>query len=215
MKIERLIVGPFEVCCYVVFCEKKREGVIIDPGVPDKRIVDIVNKLNLKIKAILGTHGHPDHIEGVKFFKEIFNTPFLLHKMDDQFFQLEENFKTFKSWGFSKNPKADVLLEEGDVILFGEETLKVIHTPGHSPGSVCFYSEKNKVIFTGDTLFVEGVGRADLPGGNYFQMMQSIKEKILILPEETVIYPGHDYGSKPFSTISYERLNNPFIKEFL
>lgn len=215
MKVEKIIVGPLEVCCYLVFCDNTKEGIIIDPGDVDKRIFETIEKLNLKIKAIIGTHGHPDHIGGVDFLRRKLDAPFLLHKMDDQFFQIEENFLTFKLWGFPKNPRADVLIEEGSVISFGDETLKVLHTPGHSPGSICLYCERNKVVFTGDTLFVEGIGRADLPGGNYFQMVQSIKEKLLTLPEETIIYPGHDYGPKPFSTIGYEKLNNPFINEFL
>ncbi|MDK2861038.1 MAG: hydroxyacylglutathione hydrolase [Thermodesulfobacterium sp.] len=215
MKIERLIVGSFEVCCYIVYCEDTKEGVIIDPGAEDPRILELIKTLDIKVKAILGTHGHPDHVVGVSFLKEALNVPFGLHEEDDRFFQDKNNFSFFRSWGFPENPKADLRLKEGDEIVFGKEKIKVIHTPGHSPGSICFYNPKEQVLFTGDTLFVEGVGRADLPGGNFFQMMESIKKKILTLPEETSIFPGHDYGSKPVSTIGEEKINNPFLEEIL
>jgi len=215
MKVERLIVGGFEVCCYIVYCEQTKEGIIIDPGAEDPKILNLVENLGIKVKALLGTHGHPDHVVGVYFLKEALNIPFVLHEEDDRFFKDKTNFSFFKSWGFPENPKADITLKEGDEVLFGKERLKVIHTPGHSPGSVCLYHPENHVLFTGDTLFVEGVGRADLPGGNFFQMMNSIKEKILTLPEETVIFPGHDYGSKPISTIGEEKINNPFLEEIL
>lgn len=215
MKVESLIVGPLEVCCYIVYCAETKEGVIIDPGDADPRIVDKVKKLGLKIVAILGTHAHADHVAGVEYLRKELKVPYMVHKLDDEFFRDPVNFSMFKSWGFPENPKADKVLEEGDIIEFGKENLRVIHTPGHSPGSSCFYNEKHKILFTGDTLFVEAVGRADLPGGNYFQMMDSIIKKLLVLPDDTKIYPGHDYGPKPVSTIGEEKKNNPFIQEFL
>lgn len=214
MKIERLIVGPLEVCCYIVYCSETMEGVVIDPGDEDPRIIEKIKELGVKIVFILGTHAHPDHIAGVNYLKKELKVPYLVHRLDEEFFRNPENFSMFRSWGFSENPPADKVFEEGEVIQFGKEFLKVIHTPGHSPGSSCFYNEKHKVLFTGDTLFVEAVGRADLSGGNYFQMMESIKNKLLILPEDTEIYPGHDYGPKPTSTIGEEKKNNPFIQEF-
>ncbi len=213
MRIETLIVGPLQVCCYLVYDEDSLEGVIIDPGDQDLRIVKKIEELKIKPKLILGTHGHPDHILGAGYLREIFKIPFLLHKDDEKFFRDPENFFTFKLWGFPDNPPADAVFEDGAILNFGNTYLKVIHTPGHSPGSVCFYNEKEGVIFTGDTLFVEGIGRADLPGGSYQVLIKSIKEKLLILPEDTVIYPGHDYGSKPTSTIGYEKRFNPFLNE--
>ena len=214
MKIERLIVGPLEVCCYIIYCPETMEGVIIDPGDSDPRILEKIKELNIKVVAILGTHAHADHVVGVDYLRKELKAPYLVHKLDEEFFKDPANFSMFKSWGFPENPVADKVFEEEDIIEFGKEYLKVIHTPGHSPGSSCFYNEKHKVLFTGDTLFVEAVGRADLPGGNYFQMMESIKSKLLILPDETIIYPGHDYGPRPTSTIGYEKENNPFIQEF-
>ncbi len=213
MKIETLIVGPLSVCCYIVYDEATQEGVIIDPGDKDPRILQKILDLNLKIKYILGTHGHPDHILGADYLRKDLKIPFLLHREDEKFFRNLENFWTFKVWGFPENPSADATFEEGTTFLLGKLALEVIHTPGHSPGSVCFYERKEQVLFTGDTLFVEGIGRADLPGGSYPRMMKSIKEKLLILPEDTVIYPGHNYGSKPVSTIGYEKKYNPFLRE--
>ncbi|BAU23787.1 hydroxyacylglutathione hydrolase [Caldimicrobium thiodismutans] len=213
MKIETFIVGPLQVCCYLLYDENTREGVVIDPGDSDPRIIKSLSELNLKIKYILGTHGHPDHILGASFLRETLKAPFLLHKEDDKFFQDPENFFTFKVWGFPENPRADGIFEDGEILSFGDCNLKVIHTPGHSPGSVCFYEEKRGVLFSGDTLFVEAIGRADLPGGSYKLMMKSIKEKLLILPDETEVYPGHDYGPRPVSTIGHEKRFNPFINE--
>ena len=214
MEIERLIVGPLEVCCYIVYSPEAKEGVIIDPGDADPRIIKKVKELDLKIIAILGTHAHADHVAGVDYLRKELKAPYLVHRLDEEFFKDPTNFLMFKSWGFSENPKADKTFEEGDIIKFGNEYLEVIHTPGHSPGSCCFYNKKHKVLFTGDTLFVEAIGRADISGGNYFQMMESIQKKLLVLPEETKIYPGHDYGPKPTSTIGEEKRNNPFLQEF-
>jgi len=215
MKVERLIVGPFEVCCYIAYCEKTKEGVIIDPGFPDPRILELVKKLGLNIIAILGTHAHPDHIHGVDFLREHLKAPYKVHEIDEEFFQIPENFAPFKNWGFPPNPVADHVFKDGDIIKVGNCYLQVIHTPGHTPGSCCFYEKDSGVLFTGDTLFVGAVGRADLPGGDYFKMMNSIIEKLLPLPEDTIILPGHDYGPKPTSTLKEEKENNPFIQEFL
>ncbi|MGC8965462.1 MAG: MBL fold metallo-hydrolase [Caldimicrobium sp.] len=213
MKIETLIVGPLQVCCYIVYDEETLEAVIIDPGDNDPRIVERIEKLGLRPKYILGTHAHPDHILGADYLRKVYRIPFLLHREDEKFFREPENFLTFKLWGFPENPQADAVFEDGTLLKFGNLNLRVIHTPGHSPGSACFYNEKEGVIFTGDTLFVEGIGRADLPGGSYKLLIESIQEKLFALPEETVIYPGHDYGPKPTSTIGHEKRFNPFLNE--
>ncbi len=213
MPVETLIVGPLQVCCYLFYDATTLEGVIIDPGDADQKILQKVEAMNLKIKYILGTHGHPDHLLGVDFLRSVLKVPFFLHREDHRFFQIPENFLTFKLWGFPENPKADALLEEGQILKIGNTHLQVIHTPGHSPGSVCFWNKEENLLFTGDTLFVEGIGRADLPGGNYNLMMKSIREKILILPKDTLIYPGHDYGSKSVSTLEEQLMENPFLQE--
>ncbi len=210
MKVEKLLVGPLEVCCYLVYCERNREGVIIDPGDEDPRIVELVDKLGIRIKHILATHAHPDHVGGVDYLRKELGATYLVHRFDAEFFKEPGNMQPFLVWGFPENPEEDEVFEDGELIIFGEEVLKVIHTPGHTPGSSCFYSEKERIVFTGDTLFVGAVGRTDLPGGNFSQMIESIKEKLFTLPEDTVIFPGHDYGPSPTSTIAREKERDIF-----
>ena len=212
-KVETLVVGPLAVCCYLVYDPETLEGVVIDPGGDAGKILSKVEALGLKIKWILGTHGHADHVAAVGELRDRLSVPFALHRDDDEFFR-SEGASFFISWGFPPNPPADETFEEGARFTFGNFELQVIHTPGHSPGSVCFYDGK-RLLFTGDTLFVGAVGRGDLPGGDYFQMMRSIKEKLLVLPEDTIVFPGHDYGDRPTSTIGREKRTNPFIQEGL
>ena len=212
-KVETLVVGPLAVCCYLVYDPETLEGVVIDPGGDAGKILSRVEALGLKIKWILGTHGHADHVAAVGELRDRLSVPFALHRDDDEFFRAEGG-SFFISWGFPPNPPADETFEEGARFTFGNFELQVIHTPGHSPGSVCFYDGK-RLLFTGDTLFVGAVGRGDLPGGDYFQMMRSIKEKLLVLPEDTIVFPGHDYGDRPTSTIGREKRTNPFIQEGL
>jgi len=211
MKVEKLLVGPLEVCCYLVYCEKTKEGVIIDPGDEDPRIVELAKELGVSVKHILATHAHPDHVGGVDYLREELGATYLVHRLDAEFFKDPANMQPFLAWGFPENPEEDGVFEDGDLISFGEEVLKVIHTPGHTPGSSCFYSEKEGLLFTGDTLFVGAVGRTDLPGGSFEQMIKSIKERLFTLPENTIILPGHDYGSSPTSTIEREKKTNPYV----
>ena len=212
-KVETLVVGPLAVCCYLVYDPETLEGVVIDPGGEAEKILSRIKTLGLKIKWILGTHGHADHVVAAGELRRNLFAPFVLHRADDEFFR-GEGASIFISWGFPPNPPADETFEEDTRFAFGNFELRTIHTPGHSPGSVCFYDGRG-LLFTGDTLFVGAVGRGDLPGGNYFQMMSSIKEKLLVLPEDTIVFPGHDYGDRPTSTIGREKRENPFIQEVL
>lgn len=214
LHIETFIIGPLQVCCYLVYDLESHEGLIVDPGDRAPQILSRIEELDLKIKYILGTHGHPDHILGADYFREKLKCPFLLHKDDDKFFQNPENFLTFKLWGFPPNPKADYYFKDGDLLHLGQNSIEVLHTPGHSPGSVCFYNAQDRFLLTGDTLFVEGIGRTDLPGGDYALLMESLKKRILSLPEETIIYPGHDYGPRSISTLKEEKIRNPFLQGF-
>jgi len=213
LKVETLITGPFQVCTYIVYDERTKEAIIIDPGDADPQILKIVQEYGLRVKFIFGTHGHPDHLLGVDYLRQFLKAPFILHKADELFFRDPQNFSVFKNWGFPANPRADAVYEDGFEITLGNEVLVVIHTPGHSPGSSCLYAKGSKAVFTGDTLFVQGVGRADLPGGNYLQMLHSIRDKLFLLPGDTIVYPGHDYGPKPTSTIAEEKQFNPFVQE--
>ncbi len=215
MKFEALTVGTLAVRCYLIYCEETKEAAIVDPGGDEGRILARIKELGLKPKYILATHGHADHVCGAWWLRRKLDLPVAMHEADDAFFRREEAASIFFAWGFTPNEPADLLLKEGDLIPLGlSVNLRVIHTPGHSPGSVCFYDQE-KHLFTGDTLFVGAVGRADLPGGDFQQMLRSIKEKILPLPEETIICPGHDYGESPFSTLAQEKRSNPYIVEFI
>ena len=135
-----------------------------------------------------------------------------MHALDDQVFNTPDGQSAARQMGLMASPRADVGLDDGDMIPFGQSSLKVLHTPGHSPGGVCLYAQDN--LFTGDTLFVGAVGRTDLPGGSLETLLRSIKEKILSLPDDTVIWPGHNYGVSRSSTVALEKEHNPYITNF-
>jgi glyoxylase-like metal-dependent hydrolase (beta-lactamase superfamily II) len=168
--------------------------------------------LGLTIESIVNTHGHPDHSCGNPKIKERAGAKIYMHAQDDRLFNSPEGGSMATQMGFTPSPPADVLLNEGDTIPFGHNELAVLHTPGHSPGGICLYVENN--LFTGDTLFVGAVGRTDLPGGSLETLLKSIKEKILPLPDDTIIWPGHDYGRSPTSTVALEKKHNPYITDF-
>lgn len=214
MKLEILTVGPLAVCCYLVICPETGKTAIIDPGGDENRILKKLEELRVTPVYILATHGHADHVCGAWRLRRELHVPVVMHEADDTFFRTPEAMAVFSAWGFEPNEPADFTFKDGDVFSVGILRLKVLHTPGHSPGSVCFY-DGEKYLFTGDTLFVGAVGRADLPGGNFQEMLRSIESKILSLPDETIILPGHDYGDQPYSTIGREKKTNPYITEFI
>ncbi|OAG26858.1 MBL fold metallo-hydrolase [Thermodesulfatator autotrophicus] len=215
MKIDVLTVGPLAVRCYLLICEETREAAIVDPGGDEGRILQKIKELELNPKYILATHGHGDHVSGAWWLRKKLNIPVAMHEADDEFFRHPMAAQVFAAWGFEPNEPADILLKDGSIIQVGTTiSLQTIHTPGHSPGSVCFY-DGQEYLFTGDTLFVGAVGRTDLPGGDFEELIRSLREKILPLPDETIICPGHDYGEKPFSTLGEEKNTNPYIVEFV
>ena len=191
--------------CYIVGCEETKEGVIIDPGGNAKRILAEVEKLSLKIKYIINTHGHFDHTLANKEVVKATGAPLAIHSADAPMLTEGGGALLFGIIG-KASPPADMMLEEGQVLTLGNIELKVLHTPGHSPGSICLYNEKEGMLFDGDVLFNMGIGRTDLPGGNYHLMMDSL-QRLLTLPDETMVYPGHG----PPTTIGRERRSNPFL----
>jgi glyoxylase-like metal-dependent hydrolase (beta-lactamase superfamily II) len=204
--IETLRLGSYGANCYLVGSEKSKDIMIIDPGAESTKVKNIIQRKSYNPKFILLTHGHGDHIGGVKDLKKEYNIPVYVHKKDSSMLKDERlNFTKmmFKN-GVSLN--ADKFLEDGDTITLDNMKFEVIHTPGHTPGGICL---KHKgVVFTGDTLFKGSIGRTDFPGGSYDQIIKSIKEKLMVLDDDTVVYPGHEGKS----TIKQERENNPFIK---
>jgi hydroxyacylglutathione hydrolase len=198
MKIETFTVGMLSTNCYVVNSEQSKEAIVIDPGLDlpyeAQQIFDYITRGKLKVKLILNTHGHQDHISGDAIFQEKYNVPIYVHKYDAT---------SIEELGASKFP-APVLLEDGSVIKFGNESLSIMLTPGHTPGSICLLGEK--LVFTGDTLFNEGIGRTDFPGGSITEMRKSL-QKLVLLPDYFLVYPGHG----PASIIGQEKRNNPFL----
>ncbi len=206
MIIKQLPVGLLQTNCYIVGCEETKQGVVIDPGDEGERILAEVEKLDLTIKYILNSHAHFDHILANNFLVKATAASLALHPLDLLLFKQNRGTQFF---GFEApaNPEPDVELAEGTTITFGTHTLQVLLTPGHTPGHVSFYEANAGVVFDGDVLFAGGIGRADLPGGDYETLMTSINEKLMTLPDETVLYSGHG----PASTIGQERSSNPWL----
>ena len=206
MIIDILEVGMYFANCYIVGCAKTRKGIIIDPGDSGDFIISKVNENNLHIEKIVITHGHLDHIGALEYLKEKLKVKVCIHEDDDVMLTSpEKNLSVFSSELLKGRP-ADILLKEGDEIVFGEVILEVLHTPGHSPGGISLYGDG--AVFTGDTIFLGSVGRTDFPNGDFDVLMESIKKKIFTLPDETVIYSGHG----PDTTVGQEKNYNPFVK---
>ncbi|MFC1524585.1 MBL fold metallo-hydrolase [Thermodesulfobacteriota bacterium] len=208
MRVIQMTVGAMGVCCYIASCEETGKGVIIDPGGDEQLILSRCEQENVIVEAIVNTHGHPDHVCGNGVLKKATGAPILMHKDDADFFIRPEVDQYFALLGLAKSPPPDRHLADGETIVFGNASLEVILTPGHSPGGICLYSPPH--LFTGDTLFAGGVGRTDFPGGDMAALMQSLKERVLVLPEETSVWPGHGYGGTR-STIGTEKVENPFL----
>jgi hydroxyacylglutathione hydrolase len=205
MEIATLTVSLFETNCYLVYDGKNGAGVIIDPGDEAERIFDEVERLKIVPEAILLTHGHGDHIGAVEDLKEKFDNTLQAGKGAEAMIEMSrKNFPAMYNIDISC-PLPDSILAEGEVVTFGDDRLIVITTPGHSPEGICFYTPGR--LFCGDTLFFNSVGRTDLPGGNHEQMITMIKDKLLVLPDETICYPGHG----PSTTIGQEKKYNPFL----
>jgi len=194
-------IGTLQANCYLVYDTNSKEGFLIDPGVFDEGIKKEIETLGIKIKAIINTHGHSDHIAGNKKF----GYPVLIHKNDSSFLGNPAKNLSLFTGTFSISPQAHGLLVDGEAIKASEIELKVIHTPGHTPGGISL--KVGDKVFTGDTLFRENVGRTDLPGGSQEDLLRSIRERLLTLPDDTEVFPGHG----PSSTIGHERKHNPYL----
>jgi len=204
MILKNLVVGPLAANCYLVGSESSKEGMIIDPGDEAEVILSNVEDLELDIKSIVLTHGHIDHIGALKEVKEATGAEVAIHTDEAESLQ-GQPLSTMFGISYPAPPPPDRLLKDGDGIDIGDLHFEVLHTPGHSPGCICLLGEG--VLFSGDTLFNYSIGRTDLPGGNYSQLMNSIHTRLMVLPDNTTVYPGHG----PDTTIGAERSGNPFL----
>ena len=212
--IKPIPIGPLQVITYFVACSRTKRAVIIDPAGEPELLSTLLLKEGLEVKYILNTHGHADHVQANQHLKTILNAPTCMHEADDRFFaQKYVRESTRRELGLPPAGPVDIRLKHGDILQIGDLKMEVIHTPGHTPGSVCFLVSGN--LFTGDTLFVGAVGRTDLTGASLDTLLESLEKRLLVLPKDTIIWPGHDYGDTPSSTISREMKENPYITDFI
>lgn len=210
MKIDRLVLGDFETNCYVLRSSRDAtECLIIDTGLDVGPLMAFLDRYKLTPAAVVLTHGHIDHIAGVDALQEKF--PALttyIHKLDAELLTDAVGNLSFMTGESATTGRADCLIEEGDEIDCAGIKLRVIHTPGHTPGGICLYAEQDGVVFVGDTLFADSVGRTDFSGGDMRQLIEGIKQKLLVLPDATIVCPGHG----PQTTIGREKAENPFLQ---
>lgn len=199
-------VGALEENCYLYACPQTREAVIIDPGDEPERILATIQDLQLIPKYIINTHGHFDHICAIDAISDIYPVPLAIHSADVPLYTDRQAAKAYGRTAPLVKRTPDILLQEGDHLSFGSLSLDIIHTPGHTPGGICLVS-RSFCVFSGDTLFYRGIGRTDLPGGNYTQIEQSIRNKLYTLEDDLVVFPGHGQPT----TIIEEKYENPFV----
>ena len=209
MFIEQRQVGQMAVFAYLIGDEEQGEALVIDPAADTDGIIAAAKQRKVKITYIVNTHGHVDHTGGNGDMKAKTGAEIIIHE-DDADMLVSSPAALLRMFCAKPSPPADRTVRDGDTITIGGIELGVLHTPGHSPGSIVLYTAG--YAFTGDTLFVEAVGRTDLPGGSGEVMFDSIQRKLCTLPDETVVLPGHNYGRMPTSTIGHEKQCNPFLQ---
>ncbi|MBN1272469.1 MAG: MBL fold metallo-hydrolase [Candidatus Aminicenantes bacterium] len=205
MEYVKIAVGALETNCYLVYCSETLECAVVDPGAEGEKIKKTIGENNLRPVSVLNTHGHVDHVGANKDIIEFYDIPLYIHSADKVMLDCVSRTDLSLLLGAKDSPPPDFLLEDGNEVKIGRSVLKVIHTPGHSEGSVSFLAET--FLISGDTLFCGGVGRTDLPGGSWQKLMDSIKSKILVLPGDLPVLPGHG----PITTVEREKTENPYI----
>jgi len=208
MIFETIVVGHLAVNCFVLGCESTKEAVIVDPGDDAGRILEFVKKKGLTVKYVINTHGHFDHIGANGQVIAATGAPLLVHEADTTFLSRAADVAVMYGLKAENSPQPADFLRDGMTISFGSCSMKVLHTPGHTPGGCCLYLESEGKVITGDTLFADSVGRTDFPGSSHEALIDGIRKKLLVLPDETVVYPGHG----PSSSIGHERRHNEYLQ---
>ena len=202
-----LTVGLLEVNCYILGDEETREAVVIDPGGDEDEILDTLKQNNLQLKLIIDTHGHFDHVDANQPLKDATGAQIAIHEADAQMLLKPSAEAMFFTGNRLRLSEADILLKEGDVLTFGTYRLKVLHTPGHTPGGISLLLEGHTYVYVGDLLFAGSIGRTDFPGGSFDALINAVRTKIFPLGDNYSVYPGHG----PVTTVGQERQYNPFF----
>jgi len=213
LKIDQIRVGRFGVFCYLVTEPATREAMLVDPGAESGKILRRVRERDAKVRWIVCTHAHPDHVGAAARVKAGTGASVVIHRNGAETMGKLNHRVLVRLMGGKPVGGADVLVEEGDRLEIGPCAVRVLHTPGHSPGGICLLAEGH--LFSGDTLFVGSVGRSDLPGASWEELSASLREKVLCLPGSTRVWPGHDYGRAPTNLLDAEKRENPFLREIL
>ena len=208
MIIKELVVGPLMANCFIFGCEETKEAVVIDPGGDADRILRSLADSELKVKYIINTHGHFDHVSANGTIKDATGADILIHPLDAPMLGMLSSNAAVFGISVENSPPCDQTIEEGDTVSFGKITLKVIHTPGHTPGGISLYTDK--IVFVGDTLFAGSIGRTDFPGGDFNTLISSIKTKLFKMDDDMRVLSGHG----PETSIGSEKRFNPFVAQF-
>jgi hydroxyacylglutathione hydrolase len=206
--IKTLLNGPVEENCYVIHLEGSPEAVVVDPGSSAVQLRQAIDSAGLKPVWILATHAHFDHVGAAFALSEAYQAPFACHALDKDILETLEDTYVFYGMGSTKKPRISRNLADGDTVDAGPFQLKVLHTPGHTPGGLCFYDAASGSLFSGDTLFQRSIGRSDFEGGDAKALVENIKSKLFVLPDATRVYPGHGDAT----TIGDEKRENPFVR---
>ncbi len=208
--VDQILVGKFAIFSYLITDPVTGEAILVDPGAEPEKILNKINDRQAHLRWIVCTHAHPDHLGALGLVKQDTGASFGIHSLEAKALGKIHLKLLVRLFGGKPCSRPDFTVEDGQTLPLGMHSVRILHTPGHSPGSICLIVDGQ--LFSGDTLFVGGVGRTDLPGASWKELENSLRTKIGCLPGSTRVWPGHDYGNAPTSTLRLERLENPFLR---